>query len=147
MDDNNDKRLDGNAEQVRHIVEQFSNTIIGRMEQSNKLVDFHTNRQFHEWLDERMDNRNRKVLFQLLAAYLIPVLVGGAVIYAKLDRALAVQAENTRALYSRGQFIRDQQDFNCRVVNYVARKDGSQEASALLPCRFDSADSPQDVRR
>lgn len=142
-----DEKLDGNAEQVRAIVQQFADTIIGRMEQSNKLVDFHTNRQFHEWLDERMDNRNRKVLFQLLAAYLIPVLVGGAVIYSKLDVALRDQSENTATLYARAQFIRDQQDFNCRVVGYLARRDGVEAVRELAPCRFDSADDLRDLRR
>ena len=146
-DQKDDTTLDGNAEMVRVIADQIGNTIVARMEQSNKLVDFHTNRQFHEWLDERMDNRNRKVLFQLLAAYLIPVLVGGAVIYNKLDTAIQDQAENTDTLYARAQFIRDQQEFNCRVLQHLARKDGTEVIRELGPCRFQSADDMRDLRR
>lgn len=138
--------MDGNAEQIRAIVDQLAGTIIKKIEARGTIVDFHTNEEFHEWLDERVENKARKWIVALVIAYIIPIMIG--VYYAgkvteMLESALEAQEVNTQSLYSRGQFVRDQQDFNCRMSSVLQQTHNVD----IGPCRFESADSPLDRRR
>lgn len=133
----------GNAEQVRAVAEQLATSILGQIEQRGTIVDFATNEKFHKWFDERMDNRNRKMILQLALAYIVPIFIGGAVLYNKMDDVVVSNDENTSTLYARGQFVRDQQTFNCEVAGIIAQ----EHKIIVTPCRFDSADDPRDVRR
>lgn len=144
-----EKIFDGNAEQVRVITEQLAEAIIRKInndDEASTRLAFHQHPDFQAWLDRRISEKIRLWVFGAVAANIIPML---AIVFMlgtikeNVSSALSEQTENTQTLYARGQFIRDQQDFNCAIRTAIKGVHNIDIGN----CRFASTDSPRDTRR
>lgn len=139
----------GNSEQMERIANGIAEGILRRIREDDeaaRTLAAHQHPEFQAWVDKRIGEKIRLWFLGILISNVIPLIaiafyLGG--INSDMQQARREQDINTAALYSRGGFVRDQTSFNCRVRDWI---DQNFQID-LGPCKFESADDPQDRRR